>query len=312
MFFISLYPSHDSLLQRYGFNSDGHETVRQNLRKFNKMLKSLGSDEKIVVGVNLGKNKSSPEDSFDDYLHGLKAFAEEEAVDYFVINISSPNTPGLRMLQKGDSVRNLLHSLSAFKDQHQLKKPVLLKISPDLSEDERSHVCQVVMSVNKKNQVIDGIIVSNTTTTRPESLTDAKVSESGGLSGAPLRSLSTDAIRHVYKLTNGTIPIIGVGGIFTGEDALEKVKAGASLLQIYTSLALEGPPVVFTIQRDLARLLRYVYSVDKRTDLNAFLNAGKMALHQLEKRSVVIIQSEYLQGFGTRCAFYANRRHSTF
>lgn len=215
-----------------------------------------GQDRKVRVGLNLGKNKSSPESSVDDYVLGLKKFANNEMVDYFVINISSPNTPGLRNLQQADQLQILLDAISSVRVQENVRKPVFLKISPDLTPSEREHVCRIIMKANNKHKTVDGIIVSNTTTWRPENSQDEFICEAGGLSGAPLRSLSTDAISHVYAVTGGKLPIIGVGGIFTGKDAFEKIRAGASLVQIYTALALDGPPVIASINRDLAVLLR--------------------------------------------------------
>lgn len=211
----------------------------------------------VRIGLNLGKNKSSPESSVDDYVQGLKKFGNDDTVDYFVINISSPNTPGLRNLQKEDPLKQLLQAVIAVRREMHVRKPILLKISPDLSADEREQVCRMVMTVNSRKQAIDGIIVSNTTTWRPENSQEDLICEVGGLSGAPLRNLSTQAIAHVYAATRGTLPIIGVGGIFCGQDAYDKVKAGASLLQVYTSVALNGPPVVSQINRQLAQLLRF-------------------------------------------------------
>lgn len=227
----------------------GHEAVRERLQ-----LVSNGRE--VRIGLNLGKNKNSAESSVDDYVQGLRMFCDNDSVDYFVINISSPNTPGLRDLQKGQHLKLLLDAILAVKQEMVVRKPILLKISPDLSHEEREQVCSMVMTANSKKQVIDGIIVSNTTTWRPEKWQEDLICEVGGLSGAPLRLLSTQAIADVYSATRGRLPIIGVGGIFSGDDAFDKVKAGASLLQVYTSVALHGPPVVTAINRRLAHLLR--------------------------------------------------------
>lgn len=246
------------LRNRYGFNSDGHTAVRENLIRLANDIATSGEEREVLVGLNLGKNKFSPESSVDDYTQGLKIFADNDVIDYFVINISSPNTPGLRKLQQADQLKQLLTAIASVKREENLKKPILLKISPDLSASDREQVCNLIMTANNKQQTIDGIIVSNTTTWRPENSQEELICEVGGLSGAPLRTLSTQAITHVYAVTKGTLPIVGVGGIFNGEDAFEKIRAGASLIQIYTSLALDGPPVVPAIGRELAALLRLV------------------------------------------------------
>lgn len=167
-------------------------------------------------------------------------------------NVSSPNTPGLRSLQTKAALESLLTSVIATKESLALTKPLLVKISPDLSPDERKDVAAVVRK--KFGRGLDGIIVSNTTTSRPGST--SRVAEEGGLSGAPLHPLSTQLISDMYRLTGGKVPIVGVGGISSGQDAFEKIKAGASLLQLYSSLAFQGPPVVNAVKRDLAKLLR--------------------------------------------------------
>lgn len=285
-------------INRYGFNSAGHQVVKENLQRHfqnydlqdddsgsghvslsSSSASTSGSSNddmiikkssRIIVGVNLGKNKLSPEGTFDDYLKGIKVFSDSSSndkssqnvdgdddvnsrIDYFVINISSPNTPGLRKLQSGDHLRKLIDALNQLKKDGLIQRPILIKISPDMTWDEKKQVASVVTS---KNSIISGLIVSNTTISRPEITSqDEYSSETGGLSGAPLKQLATDTIRDMYKLTSGKIPIIGVGGIFTGEDAFEKIKAGASLIQIYSSLAIDGPPVVTSIKRDLAQIL---------------------------------------------------------
>jgi dihydroorotate dehydrogenase len=236
---------------------------------------SLGQQENrakaLLIGLNLGKNKTSPEFSTDDYIQGLAEFANIPIVDYFVINVSSPNTPGLRKLQAVIHLDNLLSSISSLKSSGVLPfdKPVLLKISPDLSHNERKEISRVLITRNQSfektsgRNIIDGIIVSNTTVSRPDigdsisnSPEESVIHEAGGLSGAPLKTLSTESIRDMYTLMEGKIPIIGVGGIFTGRDAYEKITAGASLVQVYTAFAFEGPPVVTAIKRDLAQLLQ--------------------------------------------------------
>ena len=188
--------------------------------------------------MNLGKNKTSSENSDDDYLQGLRLFSQDERVAYFVINISSPNTPGLRRMQNREQFNRLLDSIEAVKTRGEIQQPVLIKISPDLTYEERSDIAQAILKKNKQHvpfKIVDAIVVSNTTTTRPEYLKEndlQTIQQPGGLSGAPIKSLSTQAIHDMYKLTKGQVPIIGVGGISSGHDAIEKIKAAASLFQL--------------------------------------------------------------------------------
>lgn len=230
---------------RYGFNSDGHDVV------FERLLKLKQSDPNIVLGVNLGKNKTT-EIAHDDYIKGINKFAA--VADYFVINISSPNTAGLRNLQQSDNLKVLLVKvIDARNELDQAKqRPIILKVAPDLSE---SDVRDIVSVISKKECRIDGLIVSNTTVERSESLKSDNKAETGGLSGAPLSSRSTVLIAKLYKLTKGQVPIIGVGGIFNGQDAYDKISAGASAVQLYTSLIFHGPPVVQKVKNELNALL---------------------------------------------------------
>ncbi|XP_053975943.1 dihydroorotate dehydrogenase (quinone) [Hylaeus volcanicus] len=234
----------NAVVNRYGFNSEGHDSVWQHLRKFRENREFHG-----IIGVNLGKNKTS-EDPAQDYIEGIKKFSD--VADYFVINISSPNTPGLRSLQNKQNLEQLLTKVNDVRQSIQSKQPLLLKLAPDLSESERQDVADVI--VQKKSKV-DGLILCNTTITR-NNLTSSLKEESGGLSGAPLSHMSTAMISDMYKRTHGTIPIIGVGGIFTGADAYDKIKAGASLVQVYTSFAYRGPPILGKIKRELNDMLK--------------------------------------------------------
>lgn len=238
--------------QRYGFNSSGHDKVISNLEETTKSLNGP-----VVIGINLGKNKSS-ENAVQDYLEGLKKFGNLDCVKYFVVNVSSPNTAGLRNLQEKNALSNLLNKLVEFKTQNKIEKPLLLKIAPDLTKAEKEDIASVVNKINSKsNSKIDGLIVCNTTIARPAELQSEAtiIKEAGGLSGKPLNAHSTETIRDMYRLTKGKVPIVGVGGIFSGQEAYEKIKAGASLIQIYTALAYEGPPVVGKIKRELTSLL---------------------------------------------------------
>ncbi|KAF0298026.1 Dihydroorotate dehydrogenase (quinone), mitochondrial [Amphibalanus amphitrite] len=234
----------DAVINRYGFNSEGHAAVVERLRA----RREAGG----LVGVNLGKNKLSA-DAAADYVAGVNAFAG--LASYFVINVSSPNTPGLRELQKGDDLERLLDSVLEARDAAcppPGRPPVLLKIAPDLSAEQRQHVAQCALA---RKERLGGLIVSNTTISRDAGLRSPHAAETGGLSGRPLQKLSTDTVADMYRLTNGQIPIVGVGGVFSGEDAYQKVRAGASLVQLYTSLAVCGPPIVGEIKRQLAELL---------------------------------------------------------
>lgn len=235
----------EAIINRYGFNSDGHETVWHSMQQLRTHYRFDG-----VVGVNLGKNKSS-DDAVKDYVDGMKLFAP--TADYLVINISSPNTPGLRAMQQKDTLKDLLTQVVKTNRSLDFPKPVFLKLSPDLSDGELKDICGII---KRKECKIDGLIVSNTTIDRSMVLHSQHQEEIGGLSGAPLKEKSTKMIEDAYKLTNGKVPIIGVGGIATGKDAYEKILAGASAVQIYTSFVYHGPPVVTKIKRELAELLK--------------------------------------------------------
>ncbi|XP_043469279.1 dihydroorotate dehydrogenase (quinone), mitochondrial [Leptopilina heterotoma] len=232
-----------AVINRYGFNSDGHEVVYNRLKEVKEDPNFEG-----IVGVNLGKNKLS-EDAAFDYMEGLRKFSD--LADYFVVNISSPNTPGLRNLQNKNNLHNLLLKLNETRETLKKQTPLLLKLAPDLTEEERQNIAEVVL--NKKTQV-DGLIISNTTIDRSH-LKSVNRDEIGGLSGKPLTQTSTEMIADMFQRTKGKVPIIGVGGIFSGSDAYEKIKAGASLVQIYTSFIYHGPPIVGKIKDELNKLL---------------------------------------------------------
>lgn len=202
-----------------------------------------------MIGINLGKNKHSS-NAVNDYVSGVETFAP--IADYIVINISSPNTPGLRSLQSESDLKHLLQNVLAARDKISNNVPIVLKLAPDLNDTELNEIAKVI---GRKDCAVDGLIVSNTTIERTSSLRSISASETGGLSGAPLAARSTEMIGHMYRLTKGRIPIIGVGGVFTGQDAYEKIRAGASVVQIYTSFAYHGPPVVQKIKKELDALL---------------------------------------------------------
>ncbi|XP_072386378.1 dihydroorotate dehydrogenase (quinone), mitochondrial [Diabrotica undecimpunctata] len=232
-----------AVINRYGFNSEGHDTVLQRIQRIRS------SKENVIIGVNLGKNKTS-DDAVGDYVQGIEKFGP--FCDYLVINISSPNTPGLRSMQNKDVLKALLSSTITARNNLKMdnKPPLLLKLAPDLNTEEKKDIAEVLKQTGCR---VDGLIISNTTIDRPDYLLSINKKETGGLSGKPLKEKSTEMIKEMKRLTN--LPIIGVGGIFTGADAYEKIKAGANLVQIYTSMVYEGPEIVNQIKKDLDKLV---------------------------------------------------------
>jgi dihydroorotate dehydrogenase len=237
-------PADEAVINRLGFNNDGAVAVAERLRL---------SSRRTPVGVNMGKNADTPlEEALDDYRSCLEALFDVGS--YVVVNVSSPNTPGLRTLQTS---ANLLRLLGGVQDCNQAlartrrvqPRPLFVKIAPDLRPAELDDVVEAVRLC-----ALDGIIATNTTTGR-EGLT-SRIAESGGLSGRPLRRRSTEVIRHVFRRAQGRIPLIGVGGIFSAEDAYEKICAGASLVQLYTGLIYRGPGLPHRINVGLVRLLQ--------------------------------------------------------
>ena len=228
-----------AVINRLGFNSRGLELTLARLRK----RRRVG-----VVGVNLGKNRDST-DAAADYLDGVRRVGQ--LADYFVINVSSPNTPGLRDLQRREILDDLLRQVIAARDTAAPGTPLLVKIAPDLSPEEQADIAAL-----SGPSGIDGIVIANTTIARPANLRSRSANEPGGLSGKPLFAPSTVLLGDVYRLTNGKIPLIGVGGVSSAEDAYAKIRAGASLVQLYTALVFEGPGLIGRIKRGLAELLR--------------------------------------------------------
>ena len=216
-----------AVINRMGFNNEGHESVLKRLRR--------RKHRPGIVGVNIGANKDSG-DRISDYVAGIAAFAD--VASYFTINISSPNTPGLRNLQSAGELPGLLKRLNDARQAQPRRVPMLLKIAPDLEVGEMQDIAECSL-----NAAIDGVIVSNTTVSRP-ALRSANAQETGGLSGAPLFDLSTRQLARFYLLTGGKLPLVGVGGISNAEQAWSKVCAGASLLQIYSALVFKGPELV--------------------------------------------------------------------
>ncbi|XP_023178792.1 dihydroorotate dehydrogenase (quinone), mitochondrial [Drosophila hydei] len=232
-----------AIINRYGFNSDGHQVVMQRLKDLRKR-----EDFNAVVGVNLGRNRDTMT-PIGDYVKGVFAFGP--VADYLVINVSSPNTKGLRDMQGKKELTELLEAVNAARAKLKTNQnvPILLKLSPDL---ELRELIDIVSVINNKKCRIDGLIVSNTTISRDNISDVSLANETGGLSGEPLRERSTRLIAQVYSLTKGSIPIIGVGGVASGADAFEKIEAGASFVQIYTALVYEGPDLVERIKCDLS------------------------------------------------------------
>jgi len=231
-----------AIINRMGFNNKGVDTLAERLR----LLKSKNSE--IVIGGNIGKNKNTPnEDAVSDY---IKCFERlHEVVDYFVVNVSSPNTPGLRALQEKEPLMDLLHTLEKRNQQNPVKRPILLKIAPDLTDEQLDDIVGIVLETG-----IAGVIATNTTTSR-EGLhsEEGLVKETGGLSGRPLTQRSTEVIRYLSKKSNKAFPIIGVGGIHSPQDAKDKLEAGASLVQLYTGFIYEGPGLIKDICKELVK-----------------------------------------------------------
>lgn len=222
-----------AIINRMGFNNDGVENIADRLRK----NPSEGHSQHIIIGGNIGKNKSTPiEDAIIDYLISFETLFE--FVDYFVVNVSSPNTPHLRKLQEKKPLTELLLTLQERNDEKSFRKPILLKIAPDLSDEQLMDIIEIIIETK-----IDGIIATNTTLERQD-LTSKNQNQTGGLSGKPLKDRATEVIRFLAENSNHSIPIVGVGGIFTAEDALEKLDAGASLIQLYTGFIYEGPSLI--------------------------------------------------------------------
>jgi dihydroorotate dehydrogenase len=234
-------PGDEALINRLGFNNDGlpAATARLTARR------GRGG----IVGANIGKNRETLDDTAD-YVQGVTALAP--LVDYLVVNVSSPNTPGLRELQRKNRVTALLEKLLAARASVMPSNPppLLVKIAPDLTAAERADLAAAALATR-----IDGLIIANTTVARPATLVSPEAHEPGGLSGRPLFAPSTALLAEMYRLTSGKVPIIGVGGIASGADAYEKIRAGASLVQLYTALVYRGPGLVQRIKLELAALL---------------------------------------------------------
>lgn len=224
---------HNAIINRMGFNNNGLQHLLTQVK-----TRSPGS----VIGINIGKNKITPEErALDDYLIGVNAVYD--AADYITVNISSPNTPGLRNLQFGDSLKALLDGIRnrqvALAAERGRYVPVAVKIAPDLSDEELCEIAEILLAFE-----LDAVIATNTTVDRTKVAGDPFAGQTGGLSGAPLMEKSTHAIAVLHSRLGEKVPIIGVGGILSGEDASAKIRAGASLVQIYTGFIFQGPKLI--------------------------------------------------------------------
>ena len=233
-----------AVINRMGFNNDG-------LDPFEDRLKALRRPLSGPVGANLGANKDAV-DRMADYVTGMTRLWG--TCDYFTVNISSPNTPGLRALQSREALEELTGRVCAARDAMRvatdLNPPIFVKVAPDLAEDEVLAMAEVAIAAG-----IEGIIVSNTTISRPESLASPLKTETGGLSGAPLLALSTHVLRLFHQACGGRLTLIGAGGIASGADAYAKIRAGASAVQLYSAMAYSGPGLVLQVRRELSACL---------------------------------------------------------
>ena len=267
-------PEDGGVINRYGFNSKGGRQAYENLvampkaraamhDRYSGCVKDQTAAEAMgVVGVNLGKNKLT-EDALADYSKGIQRLGV--LGEYIVVNVSSPNTPGLRGLQEKSALLLLLAGCVKERNAHAPTKLLFVKIAPDLTGAEMKDIAGVLI----KSQV-DGVIISNTTNSRPESLVGESKGETGGLSGRPVRELSTEVIKVMYGHLNGVVPIIGAGGVSSGQDAYDKIKAGAVSVQLYSALTYEGLGLVERIKKDLLELLER----DGFKDVKSAVGAG--------------------------------------
>ena len=233
------------IINSLGFNNKGILKAKKNLIKFKS-----SSNKNRIVGVNLGINKNST-DSINDYLFGIESFCN--LANYITINISSPNTVGLRDLQLRGKIENLIKQvvLKREKIESLTKIPIFIKISPDLNDDQLRDIALISLANN-----IDGLIITNTTINRPNNLLSKNKNFKGGLSGKPLFQASNKILKKMYNLTNGQIILIGVGGISSGSDCYEKIKSGASLIQLYSALTFSGPSLISKIKKELVDLIK--------------------------------------------------------
>ncbi|HEX8461062.1 MAG TPA: quinone-dependent dihydroorotate dehydrogenase [Segetibacter sp.] len=233
-------PKDKAIINRMGFNNNGVKAVAAQLRT---------TKRKIIIGGNIGKNKVTPnEDAWKDYVICFNELFD--CVDYFVVNVSSPNTPGLRQLQEKSSLRKILGELQNINQGRINTRPLLLKIAPDLTVGQLDDILELANEVK-----LSGLVATNTTISRENLKTDLPEIETigmGGLSGQPLQKKSTEIVQYISRHTNGKLPVIASGGIFTGADAKQKINAGAALVQVWTGFIYEGPSIVKNICKELA------------------------------------------------------------
>ena len=232
-------PNDKALINRMGFNNEGVQKIAQRLKKWRGKNTFSGSGSRLIIGGNIGKNKiTTNEDAWKDYETCFREL--HELVDYFVVNVSSPNTPGLRELQEKEALGKILTNLQAINKELKIPKPILLKIAPDLSLSQIDDVISLALEIN-----LDGLVATNTTISRENLHQQSSVigRQAGGLSGAPLKSKSTEIVKYIHQKTAGKIPIIASGGIFNAQDAKEKMEAGGSLVQVWTGFIYEGPSI---------------------------------------------------------------------
>ena len=243
-------PKDEALINRMGFNNEGVEACVKHLKK---------RKSKVIIGGNIGKNKiTANKDAVSDYEKAFEALFDY--VDYFVVNVSSPNTPNLRELQDKEPLMALLNHLMILNNKKENPKPILLKIAPDLTNEQLDDIVEIVI-----NTKIAGLVATNTTIARSGLSYNKEFIEkigAGGLSGKPVKNRSTEVIRYISKKSKGKFPIIGVGGIHSPQDAIEKLEAGASLIQIYTGFIYEGPSLVKRINKELAQKSESIFSIN--------------------------------------------------
>lgn len=239
-------PADQALINRMGFNNEGVKVVAERLKAWRS--EHLATGKRLIIGGNIGKNKVTPnEEAWKDYEICFRELSDY--VDYFVVNVSSPNTPGLRELQEKDSLRKILSHLQTLNRNQTHPRPILLKIAPDLTATQVDDVIDLALEIQ-----LDGLVISNTTISREGLKTPATVIATigaGGLSGAPVRERATALVKIVVEKTGGAIPVIASGGIFTAADAREKIQAGASLVQVWTGFIYEGPAIAKKIMKEL-------------------------------------------------------------
>jgi dihydroorotate dehydrogenase len=246
-------PKDKALINRMGFNNDGAEVIAVRLKKWRERSsvvsrQSAVNSRKMIIGGNIGKNKATAnEEAWKDYEICFKIL--HPYVDYFVVNVSSPNTPGLRELQEKESLRKIFLHLHMINNGKAFPKPILLKIAPDLGKEQVDEVIALALEIK-----LDGLVVSNTTISRAGLKTDEnklKAIGAGGLSGLPLKARSTELVKYICERTHGQLPVIASGGIFTAQDAKEKIEAGAALVQVWTGFIYEGPGITKRICKNL-------------------------------------------------------------